>query len=78
MCGHHPKGPEIRAWPANVDASRLVLLMSRVVVVDALIFNAIHAKAIVVEQEATEPPVVEVISGVLKQWVVIQPLGALG
>ena len=49
MCGRHPKGLEIWAWPANVDAGHPVLLMSGVVVVDALILNAIHAKAVVAE-----------------------------
>ena len=66
MCGHHLKSLEIRAWPANAYASRPVLLMSGVVVVDALILKAIHAKAVVAKQEVVEPPVVEVIFGVLK------------
>ena len=66
MCGHHPKSLEIRAWSANVDAGCPVLLMSRVVVVDALILNAIRAKAVVAKQEVTEPPVVEVFSSVPK------------
>ena len=49
-----------------MDADHPVLLMLGVVVVDALILNAIQAKGVVAKLEVMEPPVVEVISGVPK------------
>ena len=40
MCGHDPESPEVRVWPADVDAGLPVRLVPGVVVVGALILDA--------------------------------------
>lgn len=66
MCGYDLESPNVRAWPANVDASLLVRLMLGVVVVDALVLDAKHSKPILAVQEVMKTPVEEVVSNVPK------------
>lgn len=66
MGGHHQEGPEVRARPAYVNASCLVLLVLGVVAKVALILNAVHPEVVVAEQQVTKPPVIKIVPGVLE------------